>query len=109
MIEELFHSPSPSSDIHIDNSEDSQKTPTQHIITLPAIPHDGLLNVPQTAHLINPMPGPTCLESSSLPSVSIPQQSDIQAKFLHILRRPPSKLHFSVCHVSTRDQSQTSC
>lgn len=98
MSEELFHSPSPPSDIQIDNGDDSQKTPTQPVITLPAIPHKDLLNMPQTAHLINLTPGPTCLESSSLPSVSIPQY-DIQAKFLHILRRPPTKLHTSVCHV----------
>lgn len=99
MSEELFHLPSPPSDSQIDNDDDSQKTPTQPVITLPATPHKGLLNMPQTAHLINLMPGPTCLESSSLPSVSIPPQYDIQVKFLHILRRPPTKLHTSVCHV----------
>jgi len=109
MSEELFHSPSPPSDIQIDNGDDSKKTPTQPVITLPAIPHKGLLNMPQTAHLINLTPGPTCLESSSLPSVSIPQQYDIQAKFLHILSGPATKLHLSVCNTPARDQSQILC
>lgn len=86
----------------MDNGEDSQKTPTQPIITLPSIQFKDSL---QPTHLPNLMPGPTCLELPPVHLVPIEQQSDIQATFLHILSRPPTRLYLSVCQMSSRDQS----
>jgi len=86
----------------MDNSDDSQKTPTQPIIALPPILFK---EASQPTHLPNLMPGPHCLELPSVPSVPMEQQPDIQAKFIHILSRPPKKLYLSVCHMSTRGQS----
>ena len=86
----------------MDNGDDSQKTPTQPIITLPSIQVKDFL---QPTHLPNLMPGPTCLQLPYVHSVTIEQQPDIQAKFLHILSRPPTKLYLSVCQLSTREQS----
>ena len=104
MDEELFYSPSPSGDIQVDDSDDTQKTPTQQITTLPSIPFEG---ISQPSHHPNVMPDSTCLGLPSISSVQMEQQPDIQAKFLHILSRPPRKLHLSVCHIFTREQSQT--
>lgn len=109
MSEELFYSPSLPCDLQIDNSHESQKTPTQSDITLPAIPQNGRPNMPQSAHLLNPMPGTSGIESSSMSPVSMQQESDIQAKFLDILKRPPARLHLSVCHGCTRDYCPASC
>jgi len=101
MDEELFYPPSPPSHFQIENSDESQKTPTQSAIILPPIPFRDF-SLP--TYLPNLIPGPTGLELPPVPSVQMEQQPGLQAKFLHILSRPATKLHLLVCNIPTRDQ-----